>query len=190
MPEPIIANVLRSVWNWSHPNAGTAVNVVHWRRQAGETEADLAAALTSNVASGMFESVNGDADCTSFDIKFLDGASAAQSFPNTWSGGAGTTGVIPASSCIVKLITAFSGRSHRGRIYLPMVDESIQLNGQFTFTIATMQTGWETFVTSMAADGFDLVVASYLLETADDVTSLLVESSAATQRRRQTRVRV
>ena len=89
---------------------------------------------------------------------------------------------------IVKFVTGLRGRSYRGRVYLPFVDESTQAQGHIVAgKITDGQGAWEAFHTDMSTDGFELVVASYLHSTAEDVIAVLFERDTATQRRRNKR---
>lgn len=190
MPTPVIANVARAVINWTHPDAGYAKNILHFSGLTGYPDhADLASAINSNVNSGQFNSVAEDAEAITVDIQDLDGSSAVDVWSINWTGGASGDDPVPAASCLVKLNTALAGRSHRGRIYLPFTAEVSQANGMVTSDISGMNIAWNGFKDDMFDDGFGLVVASYTLETAQAVTTLLVETPLATQRRRQGRLR-
>jgi hypothetical protein len=187
MPLPVIANVMRVVFDWVHPQAGFAKNITHWGGLT--TPADLAAALTANVVSHMTDSVSSGADLATFSITPLDGSSATEVFANTWGGGSGGDSPIPSTATIVKLSTALRGQSFRGRIYLPFTDESAVFAGALTIDEITMGDAWTDYKDAMEADGWTMVVASYKLASAEPVTSLLVERAVATQRRRQDRLR-
>jgi hypothetical protein len=106
-----------------------------------------------------------------------------------WQGGA-SGDYTPALSAIVKLSTLLRGRSHRGRIYTPLVSEAAATGGFINVaTVAVMGAAWATTLTNLNADGWPLQVASYKLATATSVQSTFVESAAGTQRRRQGRLR-
>jgi hypothetical protein len=106
-----------------------------------------------------------------------------------WVGGRGGE-YIPQAASIVKLRTAKRGRSYRGRIFLPFLPEGGQNNGTLNAgDVAQAQTAWDDFVVDIAGNDCSLVVASYKHQTAEVVTTVLVEGEAATQRRRQSRNR-
>lgn len=190
MPTPTIATVARVAVNWTHPDAGYAVNIWHFSGIVGYPDhADLASAINSNINSGQFNSIAEDAEAITLDIQDLDGSSAATTHSVNLTGGAAGDDPVPAACCLVKLMTALAGRSFRGRTYLPFTAEVSQANGLITSDVAGMNTAWNGFKDDMHDDGFDFVVASYKLESAELITSLLVETPMATQRRRQSRLR-
>jgi hypothetical protein len=57
--------------------------------------------------------------------------------------------------------------------------------------VLLLQTAWENFIASLAADAFSdtLVVASYKLAEKTPVVAVSAERALATQRRRQSRLR-
>jgi hypothetical protein len=126
----------------------------------------------------------------------LDGSSASQLFPTgggaKWTG-AGSGDPIPNMATVLKLTTPLRGRSFRGRLFLPAVPEGDQANGQLaTGPVASAQAAWDTFRAAIFTDAttpLSIAVASYKLSVATIVTGTLIESAAATQRRRQTRLR-
>lgn len=194
MALPIIANVYRSALQWHDSSSGgDAVNVMHWSK-AGSDEGALYTALNSHVTQSMWGAVNSGCHVVTVTNTKLDGTTAsadhATGEPAKWQGGGGSNGSIPQQACLLKLTTALRGRSYRGRIYLPFIDESQTSSGKITTgTVTSMATAWATFLTDMGTDGWTLVVASYLHSTAQAVTGLTVESESATQRRRMSRLR-
>jgi len=96
--------------------------------------------------------------------------------------------MIPQVSALVKLTTNERGRSKRGRIFLPWVNEGIADQGTLTSTRQTaMQSAWNTFISDMSTNNCPVVVASYKLASSAIVQTLFVESLLATQRLRQPR---
>jgi hypothetical protein len=95
---------------------------------------------------------------------------------------------VPQVAAILKQLTAKRGRSYRGRLYLPFIAEGQIGNGGINGTSrATATAAWIAFHTAMTSAGFDWVVASYLLATAEPVVAVGVEGFTATQRRRLAR---
>jgi hypothetical protein len=140
----------------------------------------------------MWAPVSLSASINQMAITPLDGSSATliQSVSGTiWTGGQGGD-FIPQASALVSLRTTLRGKSKRGRVFLPFLGEAAQANGSLVSTIVTAgQTGWTNFVTTLAASVTDLVVASYLLSSAQNVSNANVESLIGTQRRRMQRLR-
>jgi hypothetical protein len=96
--------------------------------------------------------------------------------------------MIPQVACVVKLTTTERGRSKRGRIFLPWVNEGIADQGTMTASrVTSMQTAWTTFLSDMSTNNCPVVVASYKLASSAIVQAATVESLFATQRRRQPR---
>jgi len=192
VPLPVIDEVARVAFNWS---AGSqhAVNVMHFST-GGATASAVADALEANVTSDMWAIIYSGATIASLDVTILDSEAATHhhdtSGPPQWGGGVGGQHV-PQVAAIIKLTTPVRGRSSRGRVFLPFIAEASIENGLITSVDAgTMQDGWTAFRNAMDADGFGLVVASYKLEVATDVSACTLELQTGTQRRRQTRNRV
>jgi hypothetical protein len=140
----------------------------------------------------MWDVMNASTTCFEIDITPLDGVSATYVYvpatPSHWAAGATSGDNLPQVAAIVKLQTALRGRSHRGRVFLPFVAEGKVANGVLASgNVTNVQSGWSSFVSSLSGGGFTLVVASYTVGHKFDVTSVVAESLAATQRRRQPR---
>lgn len=178
--------------NWTNTVDGhTATNVMHFRSGSGDP-ATLAAQLDANATNTMWELQPTPAKVTGIVVTPLDGSSVSLPYnpdtPANWTGHGGAGDFVPQVAAIVKLLTAKRGRSYRGRLFLPWVAESQIAQGGINGTSrATATAAWIAFAAAMSADSYDLVVASYLLETADDVVALGVEGYTATQRRRNAR---
>jgi len=189
VPLPVISNTYRCAFRWHHSDLVTdAVNVMHFR-QASTNPAALAADLDASISNLLWNFQDSHAKITEIDITPLDGSSTT--FPYVTGSGADYTGfssshdVIPQGAAIIKMVTAKRGRSYRGRVYLPWVAETFSTNGVLDATTVTNVTNaWVAALASWAAAGPQLVVASYLHQTAEDVIAILCESMLATQRRR------
>lgn len=191
-PLPVIENVYRVALNWAHPVLGNATNVIHFRGAPGSA-AGLFTALDDNVSNNLWLPVPSQAVIETVVITPLDGETA--SLENTtdgdtdWNGSISGQGM-PQVATLVKLRTAKRGKSYRGRIYLPWLLESLFSEGEVAAAeAASCQAAWVTFRTDMAADGYTMVVASYLHATAELILTSTVELDAATQRRRMSRLR-
>jgi hypothetical protein len=192
MALPVIANVYRVAFEWSHDDyLGHATNVMHFRK-AASTASALFTSLDANVTHGMWQMQDTHAHINQVAITPLSaGGAATQTFltaGSEWSGPTTSHDMSPQTCAIVKLNTALRGRSYRGRVYLPWVCDIYNTNGALDGgAVSNAQTEWDEFFTDMTADGFALVVASYKHATAENVTTLIVESRTATQRKRQIR---
>jgi len=189
-PLPTIDNVARVAFNWL--GAGqSAVNVMHFRGPSPVIDtADLAAKLDANFVSGMLDPISSAATVDTVDVTPLDGSSASATYAMTSWDGAGGGEFVPGLSVVISLQTALRGRSYRGRIFLPFTAEGAQNDGGISSAQASSVNGdWGTFIAAMAADSWQMVVASYKLATAEDVASTVVKSVCGSQRRRQSRIR-
>jgi hypothetical protein len=162
-------------------------------RKGGTNPAALATVLDGDVAAAMWGAQGTNSKIHSLQITPLDGSSVSFPFdtgsPAKWSGTCTTNAPVPNVANIVKLLTAKRGRSYRGRVYLPWVDEDRQGAGKVDAgTLVTLQAAWVAFNAAIIADGWEWVVASYALATAEPVVAVLAETFVATQRRRQVRV--
>ena len=191
-PLPTITDVFRCAFKWSSPDfPGNAVNVMHFR-SPGKNPADVATALDSHVVANMWCHTSTHSKITEVDITPLGSTGVTFPFPTPvaarW---AGTETVFEANAqvaVIVKLLTAERGRSHRGRVYLPWVNESVTTNGIFSAgNVTAMLAAWLAFQTAMVGDGHHLCIASYTLASSADVIATVVEKDTATQRRRNQR---
>lgn len=191
-PLPIISNVYRVALNWTNTANGlVATNVMHFKK-ASSNPAALASSLDTNATNTMWEMQTTAASVTNIQITPLDGSSVT--FPYTpitpahWTGHGGAGDFSPQIANIIKLLTAKRGRSYRGRVYLPWVAEGQSGDGGLNGTSkATCTAAWVAFMAAMTGDGFDLVVASYLHSTSENVVALACEGYTATQRRRNKR---
>jgi len=192
MALPIIANVHRCALNWAGPSGQHAENVIHVRGVDTDPDAVMTW-LDANVTSDMWAMVCSTAHVATVSITPLDGTTATQDYtpatPGNWDGGVGGDS-IPQASSLVKLTTLTRGRSYRGRVFLPFLPESVQVNGEITSALlADQQSAWDDFVAAGVGGAPQLVVASYLHSTAARVSAALCEAETATQRKRQSRNR-
>lgn len=195
MPLPVITDVFRCSLEWRSSSVSgiTAANVIHVLNTTG-TSTDVYNHFNANVTAAMWNALSTDMEVFQVKITPLDGVSPTTTHttgtPAKWKGGAGS-GPEPAVAEVITLYTNFRGRRNRGRVFLPGVAEGVIEDGLIgNTTTAGVQTAWETFLTAMGTAGSTLVVASYLDADANTVTSLTVREVAATQRRRQSRLRV
>jgi hypothetical protein len=165
--------------------------VIHFHK-SGSTAAALGTALDANVTASMWGLTSDNCHISHYDITPLDGSSVTYPVdtgsPAKYSGAVSGTDVIPQACYLMKLLTLKRGRSYRGRIFLPFLAETKQSFGTLdTTAVSNTTAAWVAFHTAMTSAGFDFVVASYKLATADNVAAIACESQSATQRRRARR---
>jgi hypothetical protein len=92
----------------------------------------------------------------------------------------------PNVAYLVRKGTALGGRKNRGRMYLPGVDEGEVLQGGTIQPgkLAGVEAAVDAFMAAMIADGHTLVVLHNGPEIPTEITSLTVDGTVATQRRR------
>jgi hypothetical protein len=106
-------------------------------------------------------------------------------------GGAGATSIDPQVAALGTKITARGGRSGRGRMFLPFIDEEYTVSGGgYTPSgLTDIQAAMDGFRVLLAADGHEMVLLHNSEElTPDVVTSVQLQPLVATQRRRVRRV--
>jgi hypothetical protein len=189
-PLPVIANTYRVALDWDL-GAVRAANVLHFQQATGD-ETDLWDEIRSNLTDNMFKPIANLAAIESAAITKLDGSSATVTItdPSPQTGGTVSTELILNCGPVVSLHTALRGRSYRGRVFVPGIAESKYTNGVISNTeLGNMVTGWNDFITAQVGALRPLVVASYLNETAEIVSSISINEVCGTQRRRQSRRR-
>lgn len=194
---PVIAGIFRCSLLWSIAGGQDAVNVIHVRDVAGGHNAvDIFNVLDTEVEGQMWGGQTDGASVHQVDIIPLDGVTGTQSFPTgspaKWTGQSGGTTWNPANAELIKLTTGLRGRSHRGRIFLPFVDAAAATDGVMNGAIVTSTTtSWTDFQADLlaAVSPLSIVVASYKLASAANITGISTESVLGTQRRRQGRLR-
>lgn len=193
---PVIANVYRVALNWTAGSGQDAVNVIHiLDNTAAATDTTIRAALDAAADTLMWTAVVPSAAVTDIAITPLDGVHGtthlAPGTPAKWTGQNGTI-YAPAAAAMIKLSTGLRGRSKRGRVFLPFIDTTANVDGLLNATdAAAMTTAWADFRDDLAAGApsLSMVVASYKLSTAAVVTEITCEFPLGTQRRRQGRLR-
>lgn len=194
---PIIADTFRCTLNWTNGAGQIAENVIHIRTNTpGHPQSDIFELLQDTITTNMWASTGIGAVIQSVDILPLDGVTATQNFVTgggaQWGGG-GVGQIMPAVATIVKLTTPHRGRSYRGRVYVPFTSEAAAAAGVLDPGTQALQfTDWTLFPQNLGLDATtpsELVVASYKLALATDVSAVSVESFFGTQRRRQGRLR-
>jgi hypothetical protein len=160
--------------------------------KSGSNPAAVAAILDSNVTASMWGCQGTNSKIQTIVVTPLDGSSVSYPWntgtPAKWCGNISTNAPVPATSNIIKLLTTHRGRSYRGRVFLPWVDEDGQGNGKVDTTIhGTLQTAWVNFHTALTSAGLDWCVASYKLAVQNPVAAILAESYLGTIRKRQLR---
>lgn len=190
---PVIANTFRCAFEWSGGGGATAVNVMHIQSATAMTATDAWNEINSNWDADQIGLTGSTCAIDTVRITPLDGTSPTQDFPTgsgaTWQGQAGTD-FIPQSAYIIKMTTNTRGKSYNGRLFLPFVGEAKQSSGSLDITFRNAVTAaWVAFSNALVADNWAIVIASYKLAVATQVTNVSCEANAATQRMRMTRIR-
>lgn len=197
MPLPVIADVLRVAVEGQAANGHQWANVMHFRKSGILTFAAAIASLdpllashySTNVASGnsWHQLATTTDKVTQIRYTPLDGTSAT--VVNTHAiTGVNTGDPLPAEvALVVTLRTGRRGRSFRGRVYVGPINEAINVPPGVpnAANVADTATQWNTFLTNLVGSGVSLVVASYTLLLATDVTTCTVDQIWDSQRRRQ-----
>lgn len=94
--------------------------------------------------------------------------------------------------CVVSLLTGFSGRSNRGRVYIPRHEVCLNTNGLFANVTSDYANATATLLTNISADWgtWQPKVVSRLLGTSEDVVSCRADQRPDVQRRRENRLAV
>jgi hypothetical protein len=198
MALPVIADTYRCALHWTSNVAGQAVNIFHVKgpHSGYPNSQAVFTCIDAHVTTGLWTFISSNLTADSMTITPLDGVTASSTIAITpaakWSGqSAGEA--IPNMANLIKLTTAKRGRSYRGRLYLPNVGEPDQTNGKLAVAkVPTTTTAWNTFIAAIGTDATTSLImgiASYTHSTIDPVINAFCEGTAATQRRRLTRLR-
>jgi len=190
MPLPTIANVTRFAFGGQIQGGGRWVNVWHMNYTGGGFATQAAATIGANELAKLYDSsviVGGQGWIPAFgaggetldkaDVINLDGTSATFSLPYTITGPGGTPGEAAECAHVLTLRTGFRGRSHRGRVFLPQVQNSQVANGQLNAAIPPLIIArFNSIFTTLAGLSWVPVVASYKLGTATPITSVSMDT--------------
>jgi hypothetical protein len=190
MPLPIITDTWRAAIELKAPGArDPVINVVHINSAATDSatfNADFCDAWATNTAPYL----QSDWIWQPITWTKLDGsASVVQVWGSTTAGGGDTTHAIGLNSAACwGWRTPVAGRSNRGRSYLgPITVASLSATKPDlleTAPLAAMQASADALVADLITADIPLVVASYTLASARQVTSTKVNPNVCTQRRR------
>lgn len=198
-PLPVIANTFRVAFVWKDAGTSqTAANIMHFQR-AASTAIDVKNDIDAHVTAAMWSVQEANAQVSRLDIIKLDGTSGTVSFTVSgakWTGGGSASDFAPNVANVIKMQTGLRGRANRGRVYLPFVGENQTTAGAIGGAAVTAgQAAWDAFLAAMTVATCFPVVASYdrahsgASAHATLVTKYVYEAVAATQRRRQGRLR-
>jgi len=101
-------------------------------------------------------------------------------------GGAGGAGVSSAVSVLIHKVTGAGGRAGRGRMFVPGIHEAdVTANGEIlTLKLSTLQTAFSGLLAGLTVVDMPPLLLHSDLTTANLITSLSVDTTVATQRRR------
>lgn len=195
MPLPTLPSVCRFSIKWE-PAGGVpfAVNVMHFldatnSRSLQDVVDDLHGLMSDE--NEMWSYVSSGYTITSVKAQFLEGSMPflETNFGGDITGLAGSAGI--ANTCaIAKLTTNQGGRSGRGRVFMPFVGEGVITEGVLEPSLLSgTADSWNDFRDACFAADLPLQVASYKIPESNPVLAVTVPTIAATQRRRQDRLR-
>lgn len=190
MPLPTIADCFRVAIDYSESGSlHTATNVIHVLGPSMD-EDDVFDLLNDSVTDSLWEPCGDGINVDQVVVTKLDGTPDGRVFgPSSltgdWATSAASNDFAPQACALIKLATGATGRSGRGRIYLPWLADELVTRGILDGTTVTNTTAaWVTFTNALVTGGAALAVASYTNSTAAQVLNLACESLSATQRRR------
>lgn len=102
-----------------------------------------------------------------------NGSAASQPLPNQ-------------AAVVVSLLTALSGRTHRGRMYIPQLSKNLTAGQLATADVDAICTAVKNYIAALngSVGGYSVAVASTVSAALTHVTSVRVDSKVDTQRRR------
>lgn len=189
---PIITDVYRAAIEHSTNAGETSTNVIHILATS-TTPSGVAIGLDAHMTAACWGELHADYVNTQLRITKLDGTSPTQVFPvanpSRWVGGASGQKV-PEAAWGLTLYSSTRGRSARGRLFIGPVSESQIDDGRFTSTGVTDATAaWGTYLNDLVSASSPLMIASYKLATAYQITHVTGRLGVRTQRQRLVRAR-
>lgn len=158
----------------------------------GQTAANLLTDLDASATANMWNLMSSNCGVTKLDVIKLDGVSAGVSsnitgFPAKWTGSGGAD-AIPQGAAVLSIKCGTRGPAFRNRMYIGPVAEAQSSDGVLSSAmVATCNTAWNTFQTSMSAAGWNLGVVSPSNSSFIGPATLIVRPYLKTQRRRAKR---
>lgn len=196
MPLPVIADTMRVAVQGVAVNGHAWANILHFRK-SGALSYPAAIAVLDPLLRDQYIVNSGTGVCwkncaptsahlTQFSYLPLDGTSAATVITHSDAGAINSNDMPSSVALVVTLRTTHRGKSYRGRVYLGPWTEADNGAGAPNSTVPTnVATQWTRFITvALPGSGVSLVVASYHLGLATDVSSVSVDGRWDTQRRR------
>jgi hypothetical protein len=187
-PLPVIDDVFRVSVHHFDGVGHDSYNVMHFLKTGG-VSADIETALEANMTAGCWAPLSNTFGGCEVAITPLDGSSVTHTFTPSphpaWEGGA-SGDTVPEAAFGLTLQTDTRGRSYRGRLFIGPVTEPQIAAGAFSVggAVAAWTASWSTFLNDMVTDSVPMVVASYKLATAAQVTSVRGHTGVRTQRGR------
>jgi hypothetical protein len=194
MPLPTISNVWRVTIN-QQLGAINFCNVIHVIDNGSSDPEDVGDWIVDAwCATGSFRDIQTNkVNYLGIDVLSLD-APFGLTVNLTWTN-ANTTGLqnetpAPSNTAFINTLrTALGGRAHRGRMYIAgLSTESLTTEStRWDLADSVLNTAGETFrtgIVTISSANLGLCVASYELETAELVTSVVPRAYIGTQRRR------
>lgn len=153
----------------------------------GATPEDVAETIFDLFVGTILPNLNDDVELVSSLVKFgpnTTGPSAE--FTGSEAGGAAGSGGVSNTAYLVRKNSGLGGREGRGRMYLPGVTEvDVGSDGLVDpILLGALQTDVTNFGAGLTLGGFPMVILHNSATTPTPVTTLVVQSRVATQRRR------
>jgi hypothetical protein len=163
------------------------VNVIHVKTTTLSL-ADISASIQDRWPTAFRQFIPTQYAWNQLTITPLNG-SASVNFPWTGNQPSSTQASLPMNvACVESWRTGIAGRSHRGRSYIGPIGNNFtdpSIPDRISSTpLAAIDGNAASLITSLASDDCTLVVASYTLSTADEVTNNVTNPKICTVRKR------
>jgi hypothetical protein len=179
------------VLKWADDDGRQAVNVFHLKATTGlpRFAADVLAQVSSGPGAAALGPVSGTAAVREIDVfNMFDESDAAVGVSglSSWTGGGGAGDYSIGQSAILRLHTAFAGRSGKGRMFLPFLTEAAITKGRIVGDALTATApAWASWFGDLEDDHtLTNTVWSEVLGTGHSVTGYAVNPIPGFRRRR------
>lgn len=204
MPLPTIPGVVRASFSGKVPSLQSWANVWHFRYAGGASspgDSDIAAlhALAIRIYSGAvfgagaawFTNCHASVTLTRALYVRLDGTALGVEYPLALAGSGGGGSIPSECAPVLTLRSAQRGRSHRGRVYLPVPNTaSVVTDGRLissvpTKTVAQVQGLMAALGGPTVTPFWEIGIASYLLGVFTPLVLPTMDADVDVQRRRK-----
>lgn len=187
-PFPQIPNVVRVIFR-AMRDGNERILTFHYRSIASVPDAAsmtaLAEYLDDSIGLALSNIICVGTDLLDIQVTDLTEPDGAQVTVDWAHGAAGGTSVLPANVALVlSKHTTRSGRSNRGRLYVPDISEDYFAGSTFNVLYTTNVMALADAMKENPVAGYEPVVASHTTGEANVITSVTINQVACTQRRR------